>query len=213
MKGWGTDEAALIRILSDRDPLQIDAIRNGFRRNLNRDLIKDIESETSSWFMEGLVALARGPLLNDVTSLYKALSGPGTKELVLNDVLLARSNADMRAIKQTFQSVYHRPLEDMVSSDLSFKTKRQFEMVMQAVRAEDSAPVVPADTQRDVRDLYAATEGKIGTDEIMVCSILALRSDNQIRAIAVEYQRQYSKSLEDVIRNVRKHWRRRKTSF
>ncbi|KLU85200.1 annexin A7 [Magnaporthiopsis poae ATCC 64411] len=179
MKGWGTDEAALIRILSDRDPLQVDAIRNGFRRNLNRDLIKDIESETSSW----------------------RSGGPGTKELVLNDVLLGRSNADMRAIKQTFQSVYHRPLEEMVSSDLSFKTKRQFEIVMQAVRAEDSAPVVPTDTQRDVRDLYAATEGKIGTDEIMVCSIFALRNDNQIRAIAVEYQRQYSKSLEDVIRN------------
>ncbi|KAL8404355.1 hypothetical protein RB594_009268 [Gaeumannomyces avenae] len=201
MKGWGTDEAALIRILSDKDPLQVDAIRNGFQRNLNRDLIKDIESETGSWFREGLVALAQGPLLHDVTSLYKALSGPGTKELVLNDVLLARSNADLRAIKQTFQSVYRRPLEDMVSGDLSFKTKRQFEIVMQAVRAEDSAPVVPADTQRDVRDLYAATEGKIGTDEILVCSMFALRNDNQIRAIAVEYQRQYSRSLEEVIRN------------
>ncbi|KAI6363042.1 hypothetical protein MCOR31_007984 [Pyricularia oryzae] len=200
MKGFGTDEKALIRILSNKDPLQVDAIRIAFHRMHNRDLIKDIKSETSRYFEDGLVALAQGPLLHDVHLLRSALSGPGTKEKVLNDVLLGRSNADMHAIKRKYMEVFQRRLEEDVRGDLSMKTERHFDMVMQATRAEDSAPVDPGATQRDVQTLYDATEGKIGADQIVVCSIMSMRNDNQIRDIAVQYQNKYGRSLEEVFR-------------
>lgn len=83
MKGFGTDEKALIAILSNKDPLQIDAIRQAYERKHRRNLIADIQSETSSWFEKALVSLARGPLLSDVHALHDAMSGPGTKEVVL----------------------------------------------------------------------------------------------------------------------------------
>lgn len=202
MKGFGTDEKALIRILSNKDPLQVDAIRIAFHRMHNRDLIKDIKSETSRYFEDGLVVLAQGPLLHDVHLLRSALSGPGTKEKVLNDVLLGRSNADMHAIKRKYMEVFQRRLEEDVRGDLSMKTERHFDMVMQATRAEDSAPVDPGATQRDVQTLYDATEGKIGADQIVVCSIMSMRNDNQIRDIAVQYQNKYGRSLEEVFRKV-----------
>lgn len=200
MKGFGTDEKALIRILADKDPLQIDAIRTAFQRAHNRDLIKDIQSETSRYFEDGLVALARGPLLHDVHLLREAMSGPGTKEKVLNDVLLGRSNADMQAIKSKYMEVFRKRLEEDVRGDLSLKTERHFDMVLQATRAEDSAPVDPNSTQRDVQTLYDATEGKMGADQIVVCSIMSMRNDNQIRDIAVQYKTKYGRSLEEVFR-------------
>ncbi|KAK4234639.1 annexin-like protein [Achaetomium macrosporum] len=200
MRGFGTDEKALIRILATKDPLQIATIRDAYMRLHRRDLVQDIKSETSGWFEAGLVALARGPLLNDVYLLREAMSGAGTKEKALNDVLLGRSNADMNAIKSEYQRVFHRRLEDDVRGDLSMKTERHFMIVLGAQRAEDSAPVVKAEIDRDVNDLYNATEGKIGTDEMKVCSILSTRNDNQLRAIAYEYQRKYARNLEDVIR-------------
>ncbi len=171
-------------------------------RLLRRDLISDLKSETSGWFETGLVALARGPLLNDVHLLREAMSGMGTKEKALNDVLLSRSNADINAIKGEYQRVFRRRLEDDVRGDLSMKTERHFMIVLSAQRAEDAAPVVQHDLDRDVNDMYNATEGKVGTDEMKVCSILSTRNDNQIRAIAFEYQKKYARNLKDVIRKV-----------
>lgn len=204
MKGFGTDEKALIRILATKDPLQVVVIREAYQRLHRRDLISDIKSETSGSFEDGLVALVRGPLLHDVHLLHDATDGPGTKEKVLNDVLLGRSNADINAIKNEYQRVFRKRLEDVIRGDLSMKTERHFMIVLQANRAEDSAPVVKAEVDRDVTDLYNATEAKLGTDEIKVCSILSSRNDNQIRAIAQEYRQKYARNLEDVIRKVRR---------
>lgn len=200
MKGFGTDEKALIRELADKDPHQIRAISEAYSRNHRRNLVADLKDETSSWFEKGLVALARGPLLHDVHSLFDAMGGPGTKEKVLNDVLLSRSNADINAIKAAYKHTFHRDLVAAVRDDLSLKTERHFDIVLSAQRAEDSAPVIEAEIDRDVDALYAATEGKIGTDEIRVCSILSTRNDNQIRAIADKYQRKYARDLEKVIK-------------
>lgn len=200
MKGFGTDEKALIRELADKDPFQIHAINDAFQRNHRRNLIADIKSETSSWFEYGLVALARGPLMADVHLLHDAMSGPGTKERALNDVLLGRSNADINAIKAAYRQTFKRDLVAAVKDDLSMKTERHFEIVLSAQRAEDSAPVVKPDVDRDVDAIYSATEGKLGTDEMRVCSILSTRNDNQIRAIAHEYRLKYARDLETVIR-------------
>ncbi|KAJ4164262.1 hypothetical protein LMH87_005942 [Akanthomyces muscarius] len=201
MKGFGTDEKALIHVLSNKDPLQADAIREAFSRNLRRNLIDDIKSETSGYFERGLVQLARGPLLADVYELFDSMSGPGTKELVLNDVLLSRSNADLNAIKQAYYKTFHRRLEDTVKGDLSMKTERHFMMVLAANRAEDSAPVIPQQVDADVMELYKATEGKTGTDEILVCSIFTSRNDNQLRAIAHAYKQRFNKDLESVVKS------------
>ncbi|KAK5452211.1 hypothetical protein LTS15_007276 [Exophiala xenobiotica] len=199
MKGFGTDENALIRILAKPDPLQMALLKNTFNQRHRRDLEKDIRSETSKYFREGLVALVQGPLMHDVHSVHEAIKGLGTKESVLNDVLLGRSNADMRAIKQAYQETYKRALETDVKGDLSMKTERLFSMVMAATRNEESAPVVPHELERDVTELHRAMDARVGTDQVTVCSILSNRSDGQIRALAHHWQQKYHNSLEKVI--------------
>lgn len=202
MKGFGTDEKALIRVLANKDPLQVEAIRTTFDRTFGRKLVRDIEKETSGWFETGLVQLARGPLLADVYSLYSAMSGPGTKEVVLNDILLSRSNADLHAIKSMYQKKFGKSLEAAVKGELSMKTERHFMIVLSGKRAEDSAPVIPQQVDDDVMQIYKATEGRMGTDEILVCSILSNRNDNQIRAIAHTYKQKFNKDLDRVIKSV-----------
>lgn len=202
MKGFGTDEKTLIRVLATKDPLQIEAIKDVYYRNFKRSLEKDILSETGGYFEKGLVAIVQGPLLHDCHSLHGAMSGPGTKEKVLNDVLLGRSNADLQAIKSKYKQTFGTSLESDVKGDLSMKTERHFLIVLGAARAEDSAPVIPQDIDRDVMDLYRGGEGKVGTDEMMFCSILSTRNDNQIRAISHAYEQKFRKRLDDVIRRV-----------
>ncbi|PFH59296.1 hypothetical protein XA68_12588 [Ophiocordyceps unilateralis] len=220
MKGFGTDEKALIRILSTKDPLQVDLIRNTFDRSLNRNLIKDIKSETSSWFEKGLVQLARGPLLADVHYLHEAMSGPGTKEIVLNDVLLSRSNADLNAIKSAYSSTFHKNLIDAVKGELSMKTERHFLMVLSANRAEDAAPVIPQQVEDDVTALYKSTEARMGTDELLEFSghmqdalLYQLRHamDKYMHAATLLEESMKGMGTKDhllVSRTVRYHWDR-----
>ncbi|KIX06075.1 uncharacterized protein Z518_04049 [Rhinocladiella mackenziei CBS 650.93] len=199
MKGFGTNENALIQILSKPDPLQIALLRNTYNQRHRRNLEQDIKSETSKYLRDGLVAIVRGPLMDDVHNVHDAIKGLGTKESVLNDVLLGRSNADMRAIKQAYYETYKRSLEADVKGDLSLKTETLFSMVLAATRNEESAPVIPTELERDCTELHRAMDARIGTDQITVCGILSNRSDGQIRAIAHHWQQKYHSGLEKVI--------------
>lgn len=201
MKGLGTNEAALIQVLSKPDPLQINLLKNTYNQRFGRNLEKDIWSETSKHFREGLMAIVRGPLLQDVHNVHESIAGIGTKESLLNEVLLGRSNADIRAIKHAYQLQYKHTLEDDVKGDLSLKTKQLFIMVMAATRAEENAPVIPQEVERDVVELHRATEGRsIGKDQITVCDIISRRSDGQIRAISHNFQQKHHRSLQDVLK-------------
>ncbi|KAG8625275.1 hypothetical protein KVT40_007026 [Elsinoe batatas] len=201
MKGMGTDEKRLIAALVNLDAAQINGVNEYFKKTLKRDLESDIKSETSSYFEEGLVAIARGPLVQDAHNLRNALKGLGTKEAVLNDVVLSRSNADLNAIKQIYPRLFQgASVESDVKGDLSLKTERLFTMVLAARRNEESAPVMPQQIDQDVQELYRATEGQRGADQITVCSIFSNRSDGQLRAISQAYKQKYHRSLEEVIK-------------
>ncbi|KAG9245032.1 annexin-like protein [Calycina marina] len=201
MKGFGTDEKSLIRHLATKDPLQIEVIRDAYHKRHKRHLLSDVKSEVSGYFEEGLCAIVRGPLQQDVIQLRDAMDGPGTKEKVLNDVLLGRSNADLLAIKSLYQRTYHQSLESAIKADLSMKTERHFLMVLAATRNQESTPINPQEIDHDAQELYKATEGKTGTDELLVCNILTQKSDAQIRAIAQAYRSKYQRDFETVIKN------------
>ena len=127
MKGFGTDEKLLCQVLGRiPDPVIMKNVRQTYQQRLRKDLVQDIDKETGGYFGEACVAVARGPLEQDCYNLHDALKGAGTKEAVLDDVLLGRSNADMRAIKQEYQRIFRRSLEQDVKDDLSAKTEQLF---------------------------------------------------------------------------------------
>lgn len=200
MKGFGTDEKTLVRVLGRLGPLEINSIKAAFQARHHRDLMKDVHSETSGHFRDGLMAILRGPLEQDCHVLNDSIKGLGTKESAMNDVLLGRTNADLNAIKQHYHRKYGRTVEADVKGDLSMKTERLFDMVMAARRAEESAPVIPQQIDGDVQEIYRATEGRAGTDQMTVCQILTSRSNGQIRAIAQQYHQRYHRSLQEVIK-------------
>ena len=199
MKGLGTDKITIIRTLCHYPAPLIPHLKSTYQQRIHRNLEADIASETSNYFKFALLSILRGPLQQDVFLLNKAIEGLGTNETLLNDVVIARSNADLNAIKQAYQATYHRTLEADVRGDLSGKTDRLFSMILSATRQEDSAPILPQAVEADVMELHRATEGKIGTDELSVCSILSSRSDGQIRAIALAYEAKFRIPLEKVL--------------
>lgn len=207
MKGMGCDERALIRVLTGpkySNPWAMAKLVHDYQSRFMRNLAEDIEGETRGDFETALLALIRGPLENDARTLEKALIGAGTDEDALNDVLLCRSNADIRAITAEFRRIRAHHLDDkilleVVKKDVDETLFRMYQMVLKAERAEDAAAVYPAEIDHKVSELHRATEGVIGANAISVAQIFTSSNDSQLHALAEAYDRKYHRSLQDVV--------------
>ncbi|CAJ0554631.1 Ff.00g131440.m01.CDS01 [Fusarium sp. VM40] len=202
MKGMGCDEKALIRVLISpkyADPWTMAQLVRDYNSRFLRELAKDIESETRGDFETCLLALVRGPLENDVYTLSKALNRAGTDEDALNDVLLCRSNADLRAISAEYRRARGKELLVDIKDDVDDTLYRFYSMVLAATRAEESTPVIPQEIDQKVTELQRATEGTIGANAVAVAHIFTSSNDAQMRAINETYQQKYHRSLESVI--------------
>ncbi|KAI8656452.1 hypothetical protein NCS56_01249300 [Fusarium sp. Ph1] len=202
MKGMGCDERALIRVLTNSkycNPWAMAQFVEAYNSRFLRDLAKDIESETKGSLETGLLALIRGPLANDVYVLSKALNRLGTDEEALNDVLLCRSNADIRAIAAEYKRVRGKELLSDIKDDVDDTLFRLYSMVLSGTRSEGITAINPVEIDQKVTELQNATEGQIGANAIVVAQIFTSSSDLQLRAISDAYQQKYHRRLKDVI--------------
>jgi annexin A7/11 len=201
MKGFGTNEKVLIASLAKKDPIQMETIRIQYDQRLLRSLITDLEKETSGYFAKGLVEIARGPLVSDCYNLMEAMKGAGTKEVILDDILVGRSNADITAIKEKYQQLFRRTLENDLKADLSAGTEQMYMMIAAARRAEDSHPVIPQEIEQAVTELQAGMGGFASKNVAQVCQILTSKNDAQIKATAAAYEQRFRKSMDSVIKS------------
>ncbi|KAJ8522392.1 hypothetical protein ONZ45_g1041 [Pleurotus djamor] len=199
-KGFGTDESQLIRTLAPLSALQVAAVASSYKAAKGRDLAALIDKETSRWFGLGLRGIVLGPVGWDVELVHRAISGVGTHEDLLNEILLSRSNEEMNILKMTHRDTFGKSLEQQVSDDLSMKTKQLFIMVMNASRVPDNVPVNPQAVDADADALYKAGVGKRGTNEIIFCEILANRSGPHLTALSNAYHVKYKMTLTRAIK-------------
>ncbi|KAI1775846.1 Annexin [Hypoxylon cercidicola] len=202
MKGMGCDEAALIRVFTSikyENPWAMAQLVTDYNKRFIRDLAKDIESETRGDVETALLALIRGPLEHDVRVLIKALDRAGTDEDALMDVLLCRTNADIRAITAEYKRIKGHELLVDIKDDVDDTLFRFYSMVLSATRAENSAPVIAAEIDQKVTELQRATEGIIGANTISVAQIFTSSNTAQMQALSEAYMRKYHRSLGDVI--------------
>jgi annexin A7/11 len=200
-KGFGTDEKQLIRILAQKSPAHTEQIKQRFEQTVGKSLASVIESETSKYFGYALLGCALGPLHWDVYLLHRAMDGLGTHEDLLTEILVGRNNAEMDALKYAYKQKYNKDLLAAVQGELSMKTERMFNMVLTGRRDEENMMVDRGRIGQDVQQLYNASAGRMGTDEIAVCGILLSRSDNYLRQLNDAYRQAYRASIPDMIKS------------
>ncbi|KAL4921411.1 hypothetical protein BDW62DRAFT_128667 [Aspergillus aurantiobrunneus] len=196
MKGFGTDEKALIQVLSKLEPEQAAAVRATYTSHINRDLHADVKSETSGYFRQALLAIIDGPLAHDTALAREAVQGIGTKEWLLNDVLLGRSNADLNAIKASYERTFHRSIERDVGDDLSFKTKTFFSHVLRASRHEENTPYNEHVLREEVPRIHSATAARLVNNADEISSLFARCSNVELQALDRFFSERYHTSLE-----------------
>ncbi|KAJ8683343.1 hypothetical protein QAD02_019135 [Eretmocerus hayati] len=200
MKGFGTDEKAIIQVLAHRSNEQRQEIAKAFKTSYGKDLIKDLKSETSGNFEKLLVAMMT-PLPQYIAKeLHDAISGIGTDETVLIEVMCTMSNHEINVIKQAYEAMYGKSLEDELMSDTSGNFKRLMVSLCQAGR-DESFHVDRNAAAHDARQLLQAGELRFGTDESTFNAILCQRNVAQLREIFAEYQNITGHDIEQAIKN------------
>ncbi|XP_037357911.1 annexin A13 isoform X2 [Talpa occidentalis] len=197
-KGVGTDEAAIIEILSSRTSDERQQIKQKYKAAYGKDLEEVLKSELSGNFEKTALALLDRPSEYDARRLQKAMKGIGTDEAVLIEVLCTRTNKEIIAIKETYQRLFDKSLESDVKDDTSGSLEKILVFLLQANR--DESDVVDKDLAgQDAKDLYDAGEGRWGTDELAFTEVLAKRSYKQLQATFQAYKTLTGKDIEEVI--------------
>lgn len=87
-----------------------------------KDLIKDLKSETSGKFEQLLVALMTPIHEFYASEIHHAISGIGTNESTLIEVLCSLSNAELHYIKAAYEKSNQSPLR-VQQTNLKFSTQ------------------------------------------------------------------------------------------
>ena len=194
MKGIGTDEKAIIKIIANRTNRERLAMIESFKRQFNRDLIKDLKSELSGKFEDATLALFKDPIEYDCLSLNKAMKGAGTNEDTLIEILASRPNYYINQIKERYKILFGKTLEEHLSSELSGDLKK---VMLTLTSAQRSTNVNPDrnDCTNKVEQLYKAGEKRLGTDEKVFYDILTRASPEEIKLMNEIYTQKYKHGL------------------
>uniref|UniRef100_A0A2K5E3J2 Annexin n=1 Tax=Aotus nancymaae TaxID=37293 RepID=A0A2K5E3J2_AOTNA len=198
MKGFGTDEQAIIDCLGSRSNKQRQQIILSFKTAYGKDLIKDLKSELSGNFEKTILALMKTPVLFDVYEIKEAIKGVGTDEACLIEILASRSNEHIRELNRAYKAEFKKTLEEAIRSDTSGHFQRLLISLSQGNR-DESTNVDMTLVQRDAQELYAAGENRLGTDESKFNAVLCSRSRAHLVAVFNEYQRMTGRDIEKSI--------------
>ena len=199
MKGLGTDEAAIIKVIANRNNSQRQKIKSAYKTAYGRDLIDDLKSELKGNFEDAVVALFEPPVEYDVDQLRKAMKGAGTDEDTLIEIIASRPNWLLKQIKDKYQEKYNKSLEDAIAGEVGGDLKRLLTSLLQCSRSENAHPN-DAECQKKAKELFDAGEGKWGTDESVFNKIFTLRSPMELALISRHYHKLSGKTILEAIK-------------
>ncbi|XP_048519055.1 annexin B9 isoform X1 [Dendroctonus ponderosae] len=200
-KGFGTDEATVIDVLVNRSNEQRRQIAATFKTMYGKDLMKELKSELRGNFEDVVVALMTDPVEFQAKELHHAISGLGTDEITIVEILGVYDNEAVVNIGNAYEGLYQTSLEADIKGDASGHLKRL--LVSLANGHRDESDQVDEEAARgDAQALLQAGELLFaGTDESVFNMILCQRNRAQLRRIFHEYEEITGHSIEQAVEN------------
>ncbi|KAM8909986.1 annexin A5a isoform 2-T2 [Spinachia spinachia] len=196
MKGIGTDEDVVLMLLSARSNDQRQEIKAAFKKAYGKDLVSALKSELGGLFENLIVALMTPPSSYDASQLHKALKGAGTEDDVLIEILASRTGQQIKDIIKVYKKEFSGKLEKDICGDTSGHYQKLLVILLQGSR---EVGVEEEKIEEDAKELYAAGEGKFGTDEEKFITILGNRSAEHLRKVFDAYKELSGSDIEDSV--------------
>jgi len=199
MRGIGTRDSVLIDIIGHRTREQRMMIVAEYRRVVGRDLLRDLESETSGNYRSILLKLMmpRDEML--ATLLHEAMAGAGTNDGVLIDIM-TQFPYELQAAAAAYHRKFGRSLESAIKSETSGNYEKILITLLTTPRPLPNT-VDPGRAVADAEVFYRAGEGRLGTDERTYMTIVANNSREQLLLMDQNYRRTHGKGMEHAIKS------------
>ncbi|KAG8579530.1 hypothetical protein GDO81_010929 [Engystomops pustulosus] len=228
MKGLGTADNTLIRIMVSRSEIDMMDIRESFRTQFEKSLYSMIKNDTSGDYKLALLNLCGGdddaageffPEAAQAAMQKWELSATTAARIELKGTIepAADFNADNdgKALRKAMKGFGTD--EDTIIDILTKRTNNQRQEIRKAFKSHYGRDLMAdlkselggtlarlilglmmTPAQFDAKQINKAIVGA-GTDEKVLIEILATRNNQEIQAINEAYQEAYNKSLEDAI--------------
>ncbi|XP_053734621.1 annexin A5a [Synchiropus splendidus] len=183
-------------LLAARSNDQRQQVKAAYKRAYGKDLVSALKSELGGLFEDLVVALMTPPALFDAMQLQKAIKGAGTDDDVLIEILASRTGDQIKDISKVYKKELGGKLEKDVCGDTSGHYQKLLVILLQGARETE---VQEDRIEEDAKELYAAGEGKFGTDEEKFISILGNRSVEHLRRVFDAYRKISGCEIEESI--------------
>ena len=198
MKGFGTDEATLIKVVANRTNRQRQAIKAQYKQQFGRDLIEDLKSELHGKLEDAFITLFTDQVETDADALKEAMKGAGTNEDTLIEIISSRTNEQLNLIKQCYKRKYNKELEADIKSETKGTLQHLLVSLVQGKRSMNPHPD-PANCARIAKEIYDAGEAKMGTDESVFNKYFVSLSPHELAAVAQNYHKLTGHTILDAI--------------
>jgi len=201
MAGMGTDERALIDVICTKNKREMELVRKAYEHLYQRDLIKDLQSETSGDFKRILISLASAgrdtkPVdedlaKSDAKALYDAGEGKwGTDEGTFNRIFAGRSFPQLRATFKAYKKQTGQEMEKVIQKEMSKDLEKAFLTLVRYIQD-------PITYYSEV--LYRSMKG-MGTDDRTLIRTVLSRCEIDLGLIKQRLEKLHQKSLDKAIK-------------
>jgi len=184
----------LIRIVARHSNEDLQLIAEAYVKHYGKALPEAIKDAALGEYATLLIDLVIPRASFAARTIHNAISGAGTKESAIIDVVVHESKHQLDAIKAAYSNLFSRDLTAAIASDLSGHFKQA---VVALLERKDTGAVGNPETEAE--NLYKKGEGKWGTDDDYFVQFFTQHSFESLLAIDQAYTAKYNHSLETAI--------------
>ena len=197
MKGMGTNEDTLIEIIASRPPHMLRMIIQKFKEKYDRDLEKDVKSETSGTLRKLLIALlqcSRGTNTNPnqaqcaqiAQEIYQAGEKKlGTDESIFNKYFCTLSPHELAAVSREYHKLTGHTILQAIDKEFHGDSKKTLRTIVYATLSP---------SEYFATRVHDAIKG-LGTKDKILIRVLVSRSEIDLPQIKQYYKQLYGKDM------------------
>ena len=203
MKGLGTNEDTLIEIIATRSNERINQIKQRYYELYKKDLIKDIENDTSGFFRQILKRLLEANRSNNTfpdekeseNCARQIFDATSQKKEVLQQTFIyiftQKSREELASISKVYFKWYSKTLFEIIEKLFSGDAKRILKAIVYALLSP---------SEYFAYRINKAIKG-LGTNDTILIRVLVSRDEIDIGRIKRYYKQLYQKDLYTAVKD------------